>query len=95
MSTGLRSILFVLASTTLATAALAGPSRTGRPVCDALVAHEPRVLRDGLLEMSAPVLGKAPRFLFGYAPGSQFFGQRLVTIPAQQNQRDIQQKSIA
>lgn len=60
MSTGLRSILFVLASTTLATAALAGPSRTGRPVCDALVAHEPRVLRDGLLEMSAPVLGKAP-----------------------------------
>lgn len=60
MSTRLRALLLALASSALATAAAAGPSRTGRPVCDALVAHEPRILRDSLLEMSAPVLGKPP-----------------------------------
>ena len=38
----------------------AAGSRTGRPACDALVVHEPRQIRDGLLEMSAPVLGKLP-----------------------------------
>lgn len=38
----------------------AAGSRTGRPACDALVVHEPRQLRDSLLELSAPVLGKPP-----------------------------------
>lgn len=54
-------MLAAVAGAALAAApcAVAG-SRTGRPVCDALVVHEPRQIRDGLLEMSGPVLGKGP-----------------------------------
>lgn len=61
MSRRVAKILLAVGSALLGAApAEAAASRTGRPVCDALVAHEPRILKEGLLELSGPVLGKPP-----------------------------------
>ena len=39
-------------------------------------------------------IGQTARFFLGCAAGVQFVGQRLVALPAEQDQRDIEQQGI-